>query len=95
VTVSAGWLGLVFMALGCASTQDPPGARSPGDPCLESCPEGMICSGTTHMKFPKRTYPGHCDLLPGRCAVDKDCGRGQQCVRTTARIGLCAPSPRL
>jgi len=93
--MSAGALGVVLLALGCASAHDAAGTRDPGDPCIESCPEGMMCRGTTHMKFPAHTYPGHCELLRGRCAVDADCGRGQQCVRTTVTIGLCAPSARL
>jgi hypothetical protein len=93
MAASTTWVAFL-VALGCATPHDNLDARDPGDRCLETCPEGMRCAGTTRMKVPKRTYPGRCELLPGRCASDPDCGRGRQCVRTTERIGLCAPSPR-
>ena len=92
--MSAGATWVAFLlAIGCATAHDDLDANNPGDACVDACPEGMKCAGTTHMKAPKRTYPGRCELLPGRCASDPDCGRGNQCVRTTERLGLCAPSP--
>jgi hypothetical protein len=69
--------------------------RLPGDRCADECPDGMACFGTERLKSGKVTRPGRCDLVAGRCVVDGDCGRGQQCVRTSENIGLCAPSPRL
>jgi len=69
--------------------------RRPGDRCADACPDGLACFGTERLRSGKVTRPGHCDLLAGRCVLDGDCERGQQCVRTSESIGLCAPSPRL
>jgi hypothetical protein len=91
---SPAWV-VILLALGCATAPDNLDAHDPGDRCIDTCPEGMTCAGTTRMRAPKRLYLGHCELLPGRCASDPDCGLGQQCVRTSARIGLCAPTPHL
>jgi hypothetical protein len=81
--------------LACATEHDTLGARNPGDHCIDTCPEGMACTGTTYMRAPKKTYPGRCELLPGRCTADGDCRRSARCVRTGDAIGLCAEAPQL
>jgi hypothetical protein len=86
---------IFVFALGCATAPDRLDAHNPGDRCIETCPEGMRCEGTTTMKAPKKTYPGRCVLLAGRCATDPDCARGERCVRSSERLGLCAPSSSL
>src|ERR1022692_2903663 len=78
------------LLLGCATGPDRLDPQGPGDRCLDSCPEGMICTGTTHYRAPKKTFPGQCELLAGRCATDADCRRSARCVRSTDAIGLCA-----
>ena len=83
------------LLLACATEHDYLEARNPGDRCIDTCPEGMACTGTGHMRAPKKTYPGRCELLPGRCATDTDCRRSARCVRTTDAFGLCAEAPQL
>lgn len=87
-------LGLCLL-LACATGPDKLDPHNPGDNCIDTCPEGMACTGTTHYRAPKRTYPGRCELQPGRCATDADCPRSARCVRTSDRIGLCAEAPQL
>ena len=79
----------------CATESDKLAPHNPGDQCLDSCPEGMACTGITYSKSPRRTHPGRCELQPGRCATDADCNRSARCVRTSDRIGLCAEAPQL
>ena len=83
------------LLIACAAERDTLNARNPGDRCLDTCPEGMICTGTSHYRAPKRTFPGQCELLAGRCATDADCRRSARCVRSTDAIGLCAEAPQL
>jgi hypothetical protein len=82
-----------LLLLACAGERDTLGARNPGDRCIDTCPEGMACTGTSN--FHHKPMPGSCELLPGRCVVDDNCGRSQRCVRTGAAVGLCAEAPRL
>jgi hypothetical protein len=87
-------LGLCLI-LACATGPDKLDPQNPGDHCLETCPEGMVCTGTVSYRAPKRTYPGRCELQRGRCGTDADCPRSARCVRTSDRIGLCAEAPQL
>jgi hypothetical protein len=89
-------LGLwIALCAACATGPDRYDPHNPGDHCEESCPDGMICTGVTYAKSPRRTLPGRCELQPGRCAGDGDCARSARCVRTSDRIGLCAEAPQL
>jgi len=83
------------LLLACATGPDKLDPQNPGDPCVDSCPEGMLCTGTGYSKSPRRTLPGKCELRPGRCATDADCTRSQRCVRTSNELGLCAEAPQL
>jgi len=91
----APWLFAIGLFCACVTGPDKLDPHSPGDHCLDTCPEGMVCTGTTATKAPKKTYPGRCELQPGRCATDTDCRRSARCVRTSDRIGLCAEAPQL
>jgi hypothetical protein len=90
----ARWLFGLALLLACATEPDKLAPQNPGDHCLEACPEGMACTGTTVGKA-KKTMPGRCELLPGRCATDADCRRSARCVRTSDRMGLCAEAPQI
>ncbi|HEX3902403.1 MAG TPA: hypothetical protein VH853_06095 [Polyangia bacterium] len=84
------------LLLGCATTgSDRLDPHNPGERCIDSCPEGMLCTGTSVYRAPKKTFPGQCQLRPGRCATDSDCSRSQRCVRTSNQLGLCAEAPQL
>lgn len=83
------------LLLACATAPDKLDPQVPGDHCIDTCPEGMACTGTTGTRAPRRTYPGRCELQPGRCATDADCARSARCVRPSNRIGLCAEAPQL
>ena len=94
-----GVLSVLALALGfsCATGTDKLvlDPHEPGDGCIDDCPDGMVCTGTMHQKLAPTIRPGRCELGPGRCASDSDCGRAEQCVRTSERPGLCGPAPRL
>jgi hypothetical protein len=81
------------LLLGCATEHDTLGARNPGDHCIDTCPEGMACTGTSY--FHHKPVPGRCELRFGRCVADGDCQRSQRCVRTSDAVGLCAEAPKL
>ncbi len=85
----------VLVAMACATGPDKMDPHNPGDHCVDSCPEGMLCTGTTYWRAPRKTYPGRCELVPGRCATDADCNRSARCVRTSDQIGLCAEAPQI
>jgi hypothetical protein len=90
----ARWLLAFCLALvACAGERDTLGARNPGDRCIDTCPAGMACTGTSN--FHHKPTPGRCELLPGRCMSDDDCRRSQRCARTSAAVGLCGEAPRL
>lgn len=98
VSAAVRTLALALATIAALAACVPPPAltpRMPGDRCADECPDGLACFGTERLKSGKVTRAGRCDLVPGRCVVDGDCARGQQCVRTSERIGLCAPSARL
>ena len=75
------------IALGCASQRLDPHAQQ--DRCLYSCPDGMICVGTTFQR--SRANPGQCQLAPNRCMVVGDCRPREQCIRPGKRVGVCDP----
>ena len=82
-------LGLVIMALalGCAAARVAP--RAPQDRCLYSCPDGMLCAGTT---FPRgHANPGQCQLTANRCMIAGDCRPRERCVRPGEAVGVCDP----
>jgi hypothetical protein len=83
------------LLLACATAPDKLEPQNPGDRCIDVCPDGLICTGTTYQKSPRRSTPGRCELRPGRCAADTDCTRSQRCVRTSNQLGLCAEAPQL
>lgn len=91
----ARWVLALTLLAGCATESDTLNARNPGDNCVDTCPEGLVCTGTTYYRAPKKTYPGRCELAPGRCAASTDCSRSQRCVRTSERLGLCAEAPQI
>jgi hypothetical protein len=78
--------------LGCTNQQriDP---HTPGDRCLYSCPEGMVCEGTTFARG--RSNPGLCRLAPRRCVAPTDCRPRELCVRPGPAIGVCQPESLL
>jgi hypothetical protein len=88
------WLGVALLAA-CATGPDKYDPHNPGDHCLDSCPEGMACTGVTYSRRRTEPYPGRCELQPGRCADSADCARSARCVRTSDRMGLCAEAPQL
>jgi hypothetical protein len=90
----ARWLVALYLLAGCATASDTLDAHNPGDPCIDTCPEGLVCTGTMYTRR-KMTYPGHCELKPGRCGASSDCARSQRCVRTSEQLGLCAEAPQL
>jgi hypothetical protein len=73
--------------IGCAAQRVDP--HSPGDHCLYSCPDGMVCVGTTYQR--SRANPGRCELAPNRCLVSTDCRPREACVRPGQATGLCEP----
>ena len=83
------------LSVACATGPDKYDPHNPGDQCVDSCPEGMTCTGVNHSRRRADPYPGRCELAPGRCATDADCARSARCVRTSERIGLCAEAPQL
>jgi hypothetical protein len=85
----------VALFAACATEPNRFDPHGPGEPCIDTCPDGMACTGMTYSKLPRRTNPGRCELEPGRCATDADCRRSARCVRTSERIGLCAEAPQL
>ena len=81
------WLVALAVALSCASQRIDP--HTPGDRCLYSCPDGMICAGTT---FPRgHANPGQCQLVPNRCMVVSDCRPRERCIRPGEAVGVCNP----
>jgi len=87
------WLVVLAMVIGCTFDRIDP--HTPGDRCLYSCPEGMVCSGTTFGR--SRANPGRCQLTPHRCMVVGDCRPREKCIRPTEGVGLCIglPIPRM
>lgn len=79
------------IAIGCASERLDP--HAPQDRCLYSCPDGMICAGTTFQRG--RANPGRCLLVPNRCMVVSDCRPREQCIRSSGTIGVCNPESLL
>src|SRR6516165_9949294 len=79
------WVIVLVLAVSCALQRVDP--HSPGDRCLYSCPDGMICTGTT---FPRgRANPGNCQLAQNRCVVTSDCRPRERCLRPGPAIGMC------
>lgn len=86
------------LGLACATTTpqvDTLNARSPGDRCFDTCPDGMTCRGTDMARGGHWKHPGWCDLQPGRCVVDGDCRRSERCFRPSEQTGLCTAAPQL
>lgn len=81
-------LPLLIALAGCASERIDP--HSPGDRCLYSCPDEMVCAGTT---FPRGRHPnpGHCQLAADRCMVASDCRPRERCIRPGPAVGVCQP----
>jgi len=80
-----------LLALGCGPAPYAVEPQNPGDHCLVSCPEGLTCERPPPPKSGDRRRPGKCQLEPGRCGTSADCPAGGQCIRTSGRLGLCAP----
>jgi hypothetical protein len=99
----ARWMCALCLLLACATGPEKVNPQpnkldphNPGDNCIDTCPEGMICTGTSGIRWPKKkVFPGRCELKPGRCAGDVDCHRSARCVRTSDDLGLCAEAPQL
>jgi hypothetical protein len=93
--VPGGVVLVLAVALACATAGFKLDPQAPGDRCIDDCPDGLVCTGTLHQKLAPTVRPGRCELAPGRCDSDSDCGRAEQCVRTSERPGLCGPAPRI
>ncbi|HTB56882.1 MAG TPA: hypothetical protein VLC06_03365 [Polyangia bacterium] len=79
------WLVISAIALGCASQRLDP--HAPQDRCLYSCPDGLVCAGTT---FPRgHANPGQCQLAPNRCMAAGDCRPRERCARSGESVGVC------
>ena len=78
----------LLMAMGCAAERVDP--HTPGDRCLYTCPDEMLCAGTTFARG-RQAIPGHCQLAPNRCLAADDCRPREQCIRPGPAVGVCHP----
>lgn len=50
----ARWMCALCLLLACATGPDKLDPHTPGDDCIDTCPEGMICTGTSGIRWPKK-----------------------------------------
>ncbi|HEY5452825.1 MAG TPA: hypothetical protein VIQ54_28925 [Polyangia bacterium] len=81
------WLIVFATATACAEQRLDP--HVPGDRCLQLCPDGMVCVGTTYTRA--RAHPGVCQLARNRCMVTEDCRPRERCIRPGRDPGVCHP----
>lgn len=93
--VEIGILAILPVSFGCAQSSVPTGARPtrPLVDCLQTCPEGYRCVNRGNRR--SLHINGWCQLVEGRCNMASDCGRAEQCLRSSEKPGLCAPSGKL